>query len=41
MFMTPGTPMVEIGFLTITREGIYNAVFMGSRLVLPIIGSSL
>lgn len=41
MFMTPGTPIVEIGFLSITREGIYNAVFMGTRLVLLIIGSSL
>ena len=41
MFMTKGTPLVEIGFLTITREGLYNAVFMGSRLVLLIIGSSL
>lgn len=41
MFMTKGTPLVEIGFLTITREGLYNAVFMGTRLVLLIIGSSL
>lgn len=41
MFMTPGTRIVEIGFLSITREGIYNAVFMGTRLVLLIIGSSL
>ncbi len=41
MFMTKGTPLVEFGFLTITREGIYNAVFMGTRLVLLIIGSSL
>jgi energy-coupling factor transport system permease protein len=41
MFMTAGTPLVEIGFLTITREGLYNAVFMGLRLVLLIVGSSL
>ena len=41
MFMTPGTPLVQFGFLTITREGLYNAVFMGIRLVLLIIGSSL
>jgi energy-coupling factor transport system permease protein len=41
MFMTPGTNLVEIGFLHITREGLYNAVFMGVRLVLLIIGSSL
>ncbi|MBR0597216.1 energy-coupling factor transporter transmembrane component T family protein [Sinanaerobacter chloroacetimidivorans] len=41
MFMTRGTPLVSIGFLTITREGLYNAVFMGVRLILLIIGSSL
>lgn len=41
MFMTKGTPLVSIGFLTITRQGLYNAIFMGSRLVLLIIGSSL
>ena len=41
MFMTPGTPIYEIWFLTITREGLYNAVFMGIRLILLIIGSSL
>lgn len=41
MFMTPGERIVGIGFLQITREGLYNAVFMGVRLVLLIIGSSL
>jgi energy-coupling factor transport system permease protein len=41
MFMTKVTPLIEFGFLTVTREGLYNAVFMGSRLVLLIIGSSL
>lgn len=41
MFMTKGTPLVELGFLTITKEGLHNAVFMGIRLVLLIIGSSL
>lgn len=41
MFMTKGTPLVKLGFLTITEEGLYNAVFMGVRLVLLIIGSSL
>jgi energy-coupling factor transport system permease protein len=41
MFMTPGKSIVEWGFLHITREGLYNAVFMGIRLVLLIIGSSL
>jgi energy-coupling factor transport system permease protein len=41
MFMTNGTPLIRIWFLTITWEGLYNALFMGSRLVLLIIGSSL
>lgn len=41
MFMTKGTPIAGIGFLQITREGLYNAVFMGVRLVLLIIGSSM
>lgn len=41
MFMTRGTTLVEIGFLTITKEGLYNATFMGLRLVLLILGSSL
>ncbi len=41
MFMTKGTPLVEIWFLTITKEGLYNAGFMGLRLILLIIGSSL
>jgi len=41
MFMTKGEPLAEIGFLTITREGLYNAFFMGLRLILLIIGSSL
>lgn len=41
MFMTKGIPLLSFGFLTITEEGLYNALFMGSRLVLLIIGSSL
>lgn len=41
MVMTKGTPLLEIGVITITEEGLYNAVFMGTRLILLIIGSSL
>jgi len=41
MFMTKGTPLFHIWFLTITKEGLYNAIFMGIRLVLLIIGSSM
>lgn len=41
MFMTPGDVVLRLGFLTITKEGIYNAVFMVIRLVFLIVGSSL
>lgn len=41
MFMTDGTVIVKFGFLKITEEGLYNAVFMAFRLVLLIIGSFL
>ena len=33
--------LVKIGFITITREGIYTAVFMAMRLILLVIGCSL
>jgi energy-coupling factor transport system permease protein len=41
MLMTQGTILWEWGFLKITKEGLYNAVFMALRLVFLIIGSSL
>ena len=41
MFMTPGEPMVTLWKLTITKEGFRAAIFMGLRLMLLIIGSSL
>lgn len=41
MFMTKGHVLFELWFLTVTREGLYNAAFMGLRLVLLILGSSL
>ncbi|QHI71875.1 energy-coupling factor transporter transmembrane component T family protein [Aminipila terrae] len=41
MFMTGGHTLFKIGFLTITEEGLYNACFMGIRLVLLIFGSSV
>lgn len=41
MFMTKGEALISWKFLEITREGLYNAFFMGIRLVLLIIGSSL
>ena len=41
MFMVKGEPLVTLGFLTITREGLRTAVFMAVRLILLIIGASL
>jgi len=41
IFLVDGTPIVKWGFISISKEGIYNAVFMALRLVLLIIGSSL
>ncbi len=41
MFMTKGTVIFTAGFIQITREGLHQAIFMGSRLILLIIGSSL
>lgn len=42
LFLTPGEhTLVEFGFIRITLEGLRFAVFMGIRLVLLILGSSL
>jgi energy-coupling factor transport system permease protein len=41
MLMTKGEPLIKAGFIVVTKEGLYNAVFMGLRLVLLIVGSSL
>ena len=41
MFMTGGEVIWQLGFLMLTKEGLYNAFFMGIRLVLLIFGSSL
>lgn len=41
MFMTKGEVLIGWKFLVITKEGLYNAFFMGIRLVLLIIGSSI
>lgn len=41
MLMTKGTTLWHFGFITITKEGLYNAVFMALRLIFLIIGSSL
>lgn len=41
MFMTPGEPLINVWRLTITKEGLRTAFFMGFRLMLLIIGSSV
>lgn len=43
LFLTKGEPIVDhfLGFITITREGVQYAVFMGLRLILLIIGTSM
>lgn len=41
LFMTPGTPLIQIWKLTITQEGLKTAVMMAVRLTFLIIGSSV
>lgn len=41
LFLTKGTPIFQIGPLTITKEGLKQAVFMAIRLVFLIMGSSV
>jgi len=41
IFMTPGTPIGEIGPLTITKEGVKQGLFMGTRLVLLVTVTSV
>jgi energy-coupling factor transport system permease protein len=41
MFMTPGHIIVRLGFIKLTEEGVYNALFMTLRLVMLIMGSSV
>jgi len=41
LFLTPGDPIFQWGFLTITQQGLYTAAFLVIRLILLIIGSTL
>lgn len=41
VFLVRGDPIWEWGFLSISRQGIYTAVFMALRLILLIIGCSM
>ena len=41
VFLVDGTPILKWYFISISREGIYTAVFMAARLILLIIGCSM
>ncbi len=41
VFLTPGTELFRFGFIKITHEGVRQAFFMASRLILLIIGTSM
>ncbi|SNS39895.1 energy-coupling factor transport system permease protein [Anaerovirgula multivorans] len=41
VFMTSGEILLSIGPVNVTREGVYQAVFMAMRLILLVIGTSL
>lgn len=41
LFMTPGTPIFTLWFLTMTFEGLWQATFMATRLMLLIMASSM
>ncbi|MDQ0508711.1 energy-coupling factor transport system permease protein [Peptoniphilus ivorii] len=41
LFFIPGTEIFRFGFLRITEEGLNQAIFMGIRLVLLVLGTSL
>lgn len=41
LFLTPGTPIFEIGFFKITWEGLEFAAFMAVRLIFLVMGSTI
>lgn len=41
LFLTPGTPLLKIWKITVTKEGMQTAIFMALRLIYLIIGSSV
>lgn len=41
MFFIPGEPLIEIGVFSISREGMRTAVYLGSRLIMLVLGTSL
>lgn len=41
LLMTPGRVIYEFGFIRITEEGLRTGLFMASRLILLVVGTSL
>ena len=41
LFLTPGTPIFQIGFLKMTWEGVEFAAFMAIRLIFLVLGSTI
>ncbi|MCR5665977.1 MAG: energy-coupling factor transporter transmembrane protein EcfT [Eubacterium sp.] len=41
VFFKAGTPLVQIGMVIITEEGVYNAIFMSLRLIYLVLGASI
>ncbi|CUH91902.1 energy-coupling factor transporter transmembrane component T family protein [Herbinix luporum] len=41
MFLTKGDIIFRLGFLKVTKQGLYSSIFMGSRLTLLLVGSSM
>jgi energy-coupling factor transport system permease protein len=41
IFMTPGEKVFSFGFIVVTKEGLYQAAYMGLRLMFLITGASL
>lgn len=41
LLMTPGRVIYELGFIRITEEGLRTGLFMASRLILLVVGTSL
>ena len=40
-YVTGGTPLLDVGFIHITSQGVYSAVFIAARILCLILGSSL
>ena len=41
LFITPGTPILQFYFLTITKEGLVSSIVMAVRLIFLVAGSSI